>query len=362
MMKISIIGSVGVPACYGGFESLAENLVRFNQENGQLYDLVVYCSASRYQNKHEFFLGAKLKYINLNANGISSIFYDIFSLFLAIKDKSDAILMLGVSGALVLPFVRLLSPVRIITNIDGLEWKRQKWSALARWLLRFSEAVAVFSSHVVVADNAGIAKYVEKIYGRSCNVIAYGGDHATSHVAKSYTGVLLPRQYALALCRIEPENNVTMILEAFSLQNKLNLVFIGNWQDNVFSRDLFKRFQSFPNIHLINPIYDLGILRALRSNAILYIHGHSAGGTNPSLVEMMHFGITIFAYDCIYNRYTTDSKAIFFKDTGELQKLAQDFYLEDWGRIGVDLKNIALRKYRWEVIGREYFKIMFSKK
>lgn len=358
MSKVAVVGTVGIPASYGGFETLVENLARYHQVNELPGQLVVYCSAKSYPERPSFFLGAELRYLRLNANGVSSVFYDIVSLFSAIRQRSDVILLLGVSGAVVLPLLRMISSTRIVTNIDGVEWKREKWNGLARWFLRLSERVAVRFSHTVVADNGGIARHVVETYGRDCEVVAYGGDHAVAAQAQPYTGAALPARYAFALCRIEPENNVAMILEAFTLQSELPLVFVGNWNNSAYGETLKQRYGDLQHFHLLDPIYDPGVLRTLRGNAALYVHGHSAGGTNPSLVEMMHFGLPVLAYDCEFNRFTTENAAIFFKTPAGLCESLDSLDVEQGQRIGEEMRRIAQTRYTWDAIGAEYFRLL----
>lgn len=361
MKKIAIIGTVGVPAKYGGFETLAENLAKFHQAKELDQDLTIYCSAKSFYARPDFYLDAKLEYINLNANGISSIPYDIASLLSAVRQRCGVILLLGVSGAIAIPLIRIFSRARIVTNIDGIEWKRDKWKGLSRWFLRFSEWVAVRFSHEVVADNAGIAEHVNQLYRHDCHVIAYGGDHALQAPMKPFEGKNLPSRYALALCRIEPENNVAMILEAFSKCSEIPLVFVGNWNNSTFGRGLKRYYADSQHIHLLDPIYDIGVLRTLRSNAAIYVHGHSAGGTNPSLVEMMHFGLPILAYDCIFNRCTTEEKALFFKDAAALRNALKIVNTGESSRIGADMYLIAQSRYTWDAVGRAYFEILLGK-
>jgi glycosyltransferase involved in cell wall biosynthesis len=359
MTTIAILGTVGVPANYGGFETLAENLTRYHEASGLPAKLVVYCSAKSYPEKLESYLGAELRYINLNANGVSSILYDIVSLFSAVRKGADVILLLGVSGAVALPIVRLLSRARIVTNIDGIEWKREKWKGLPKWFLRFSEYIAVRFSHEVIADNGGIAKHVVDSYGHKCHVIAYGGDHAVLANPTPFSERPLPSQYALSLCRIEPENNVAMILEAFAGRADTTLVFVGNWKNSAYGQSLLQRYGAFLNLHLLDPIYDIGVLSTIRGKAACYIHGHSAGGTNPSLVEMMHFGKPVLAYDCIFNRYTTSEKALFFKTADELQYVVDTLTPDISESVGADMQRIANERYTWDLIGKQYFEILY---
>ncbi len=342
-MKLAIIGTVGVPACYGGFETLVENLL---DDNAHDKDITVYCSSKSYSEKSSQYKNANLCYIPLNANGAQSIPYDIWSLCHAVYKGSDNILLLGVSGAICLPFIRLFSKVKIITNIDGLEWKRAKWNTLVKTFLKYSEKLAVKYSDVVVADNKAIADYVKSEYGVESKVIAYGGDHAiTTDLNLSDDG------YALALCRIEPENNVELILDAFSQTDK-KLTFIGNWDKSDFGCVMKAKYQQFDNINIVDPIYDVKTLFDIREKCSFYVHGHSAGGTNPSLVEMMHFAKVVYAFDCNYNRASTEDKAQFFVDSHELIDLVTGTLSSDNAK---HMKEIAERRYTWDIVKQQYF-------
>jgi hypothetical protein len=135
----------------------------------------VFCSAKLYQKRQNEYLGARLKYINLQANGMSSILYDLIGMLLSLR--SDVMLILGVSGSIFLPFVRLLYRGKIITNIDGIEWKRNKWSKFARFILHISERMAVKFSNIIIGDNQGIIEYIAKEYNKNAVLIEYGADH-----------------------------------------------------------------------------------------------------------------------------------------------------------------------------------------
>ena len=355
--SIAILGTVGVPSNYGGFETLAENLVRYHKAHNLSEKLTVCCSSKAYSEEEESYLSARLQYLPLQANGVSSFLYDLLGLLSAVWRRDDVLLQLGVSGALALPLIRLISRARILINVDGIEWKREKWNGLARLILRASEWAAVRFSHEVIADNQAIADYVSVTYGSDCHVIAYGGDHALRDANEVEAPAYLPHNYALALCRIEPENNVHVILEALEGLN-MPLVFVGNWDNSKYGRELKARFSDSPNIFLLDPIYDPDLLYAVRERASIYLHGHSAGGTNPSLVEMMHFGVPILAHACSFNRHSTEGKACYFESSGELIEQLRNLTPEDARRIGVNMREIAQHKYNWDQIGRAYFELL----
>lgn len=356
--RMVILGTVGVPANYGGFETLVENLVRYHSSHVEKEDLTVYCSATSYPQRSSHYLSARLKYLPLNANGVQSIPYDILSLFSAVWKRSDVILLLGVSGAVVLPIIRLLSSGKIVTNIDGIEWRRDKWQGMAKWFLRLSEKMAVRFSHEVISDNDAIAGYVKYTYGIESHVIAYGGDHAVTVHSVPISEYELPEKYGFSVCRIEPENNVHLLLEAFSAIDDRDLVLVGNWNNSDYGKQLREQYSNFTNLFLLDPIYDLGKLKTLRAGASAYLHGHSAGGTNPSLVEAMHFGVPIIAFDCDFNRSTTEDRALFFSDVKSLQHQIAELDAAKAEKIGLDMVEIAQRRYTWDKVAEQYFSLM----
>lgn len=355
MIKVAIIGTQGVPAQYGGFETLVENLIGKHSSDAVEYTVV--CSSKDLQADISVYKKARLLYVPLHANGIQSIPYDIVSMCKVMKGY-DVVLILGVSGCIFLPFFKMFSKSRIIVNIDGLEHKRDKWGSFARWFLRSSEKIAVRYADVVVSDNKGIQNYVTEIYGKSSALIAYGGDHVIRDVPESEQGEILQKyglyqdSYAMTVCRIEPENNCHIILEAFVESDK-TLVFIGNWSKSEYGRSMKSKYSGFANIKLFDAIYDLNILFTLRHNCFAYIHGHSAGGTNPSLVEAMFFGKPIIAYNVIYNKATTFDKASYFSSSIDLRAILSSGTLCN----GKELQHLAYGNYKWEQIVLQYEKL-----
>ncbi len=349
--QVAVIGTVGVPANYGGFETLVENIL--GENSSEAIDYTVFCSSKSYNQILKSYKGAQLIYIGLKANGVQSTLYDIMSM-MRTSNKYDVALVLGVSGCIFLPVFRLWFKNRLVVNIDGLEHRRAKWGRVAKWFLKKSEAMAVKYADVVIADNKGIQDYVKDIYGKEAVLIAYGGDHALRIVNQEKTDRVLqeygvkPGEYAITVCRIEPENNCHIVLEAFSKSDK-KLVYIGNWDRSEYGKMLKEKYSSFENIKIHNPEYDLDVLYVLRSNAAKYVHGHSAGGTNPSLVEAMFLGKTIIAYDVVYNRATTEEQAFYFKDANELLQL-----LSVKESNGEQMKRIAEERYSWKKIAAQY--------
>jgi glycosyltransferase involved in cell wall biosynthesis len=353
--KFAIIGTVGLPAKYGGFETLAEHLV---DEMSNQFDISVYCSKKKYPkvSRPAKYKGAKLIYLPFDANGLQSIIYDSISILHALF-FADVLMILGVSGGFMLPFVKIFTKKKIIISIDGIEWKRKKWSKLAKWYLWAAEWVAVKFSHADISDNESIQDYTAIRYKTLSNIIEYGADHTMQVKAEpedkqKYPFISMP--YAFKVCRIEPENNIHVVLEAFSKLPQHTLVMVGNWKNGEYGIELHKQYQAFSNIILLGPIYNQRELDLLRSNCLVYVHGHSAGGTNPSLVEAMYLGLPVIAYSVTYNKTTTENQAFYFKNADELTTIIANTRLAAYKEKAAILKEIALRRYTWKVIADKY--------
>lgn len=352
MTKVAIVSIQGLPACYGGFESLAENLVGENCSGSISY--TVFCSSKEMPSRQSFHGSARLRYLPFSSHGAGSVIYDTVAFALSIR-RYDVVLVLGATGGLFFPLIKIFAKARVILNVDGIEHRRDKWSLPTRMFLAVSERMAVFAADVIISDNAGIGKYVQDHYGRDAIHIAYGGDQALRDVSQEDQVLTLEKygvkdkDYALSICRIEPENNCHMTLEAFS-KNGMELVFVGNWEKSSYGRKLKARYSSFRNIHIVNALYNLDELYALRNNMTVYVHGHSVGGTNPSLVEAMFFGRRILAYDVIYNRSTTGALAQYYSSADELAEAA----LNGSNESGILISEFAQKHYTWRRIVSKY--------
>ena len=373
MTTVAIIGSKGIPARYGGFETLAESLVK--HLTGK-HEFIVYCSAPAYSSHRSGYLGASLVYLPLNANGVQSIPYDIWSMIDASR-KADVLLVLGVSGCIFLPILKLFSKKAVIVHLDGIDWQRRKWGWLARNFLRLSESIAARFADKLIADNTGIQEYIYKHHGKDSEFIAYGGDNAVSdlpvkpdnnlsvvslHKTADDSGesVVAPDvgEYVVAVCRIEPENNIHLILDAFSQLESLSLVFVGNWQANEYGGKLRKKYANVKNIRMVDPVYQPEKLFNIRNNALLYVHGHSAGGTNPSLVEAMYQGLPVLAYDVIFNRATTHNKALYFRNADELLSQLRNIDQDQLRKMSDTMLEISRDHYTWSIICDDYHQLI----
>lgn len=210
---------------------------------------------------------------------------------------------------------------------------------------------------VCISDNQGIKDYAYKVYRRDSELIEYGGDNAfpvedNEKLWNKYG--LIKGQYCFKVARVEPENNIEMILQAFAQLPEEKLVLVGNWSRSEFGKRMKTEYSAYKNIMMLNPIYDALEINLLRSNCKIYIHGHSAGGTNPSLVEAMNLHLPIITYGVVYNRETTENQALYFEDAESLIYCIRSFGEKRRKAVADAMYAIARRRYLWSIICMKY--------
>ncbi len=360
MKKIAIIGTNGLPGNYGGWDQLVKHLTTNLSDD---FEFIVYTSSVGVKDKLRDYQGVKLQYIPFKANGIQSIPYDIWSLFHA-AFTCNVLFICGTSGCIALPLIKLINK-SIVLNPDGQEWKRGKWNKAVQWFLKLSESIGVQFAKNVIADNKKIQEYIVEEYHKDSELIEYGGDQVLkvpmSEETKGKYNIQL-QSYAFKVCRIEPENNIHLIIDAFSKMPNFPLILIGNWNNSDYGKKLREENRKYKNLKLLDPIYEQTTLDELRSNCKVYVHGHSVGGTNPSLVEAMNLSLCIVAYGVDYNRETTENQALYFQNKEELLSLLQQI---ETGEIEVSeyqnrMEMIAERRYLWRIITDKYRKIFLQ--
>ena len=213
----------------------------------------------------------------------------------------------------------------------------------------------------MIADNQGLVDYISNEYESSAKLIAYGGDQhqKTNQDDSIFDEYSLPSSFDFAMARAQSDNQLELILKTYSL-SKFNLVFVSNWNSSVFGEELYKTFNRFSNLFLLNPIYDSAKIKSLHSRTRLYIHGHSAGGTNPVLVEAMWSGLAIAAYDVVFNRHTTREYGFYFKDSKGLLKIISDLPSSEMEKSRRQLFEIAKKEYSWDKIRSAYEAALIS--
>lgn len=357
--SLAIVGIVGLPAKYGGFETLVEN---FTRGNSNYSNITVYCENTKSKERLKEYNNCRLRYLPFKANGIQSIIYDSIAIILS-WFKYDSILILGTPGSIVLPFLRFFKKTHTVINFGGLEWQRDKWNLLARLYLKFSERVAVKHATIVVADNQHFCNYIKSNYNTYSSLIEYGGDHAikmkiTDGAINKYK--FLKLKYDISISRAQPDNNLHLVLDAYSKVPSRNIVLISNYNKFSYGRQLKEEYRSSNNIYLLDAIYDINVLNTLRSNAELYIHSHTYCGTAPSLVEAMNLELPVVSYKTETNLYTTEESALYFSNVEELIDILRKIQDSKLTEVRRKMYEIALRRYNWPRISSLYNKLLIK--
>ncbi len=325
-MKIAILGTKGVPNNYGGFEQFAEYLsVRLAAKG---HDVTVYNPSFHPYSSTEF-RGVKIQKIfnpEKWMGGAANFIYDHLCLRHALQGGFDIIYEAGYHS-MALSYkvcgVRALRRPVILTNMDGIEWKRSKWSGPVRGLIRKLEKIAVRESPYLVSDNPGIRDYYLKEFKRDSFFIPYGADPVYTFDPGYLSKYgLVPGEYLMLIARMEPENNIEMILKGHVASgNKMPFLVIGGYT-NQFGKLMHEKFSS--SVKFLGGIYDKRELDALRHYSKAYLHGHSVGGTNPSLLEAMANKCLIMAHGNDFNRGVLGEDAVYFSTQEDLTEKFMD--------------------------------------
>lgn len=348
--RVAFIGAAGIPNRYGGFEAFLEHCAPAIAQ--QVKSVTVTCDRALYHDDHSAeYKGVRRMFIGIRANGVSSILHDAIA-FLRVFPHSTHIIILGVSGGLWFPLFRLLCDIgnrRLIVNVDGVEWQRGKFSWPRKTALWLFDASAQIFAHRVVIDNAHLRHFIFQPFLRKTHCITYPGDHV-----RRLPTVTPKKGTALTICRIEPENNIEMLIEG-ALRSSLNrYTVIGNWDHSEYGRLLIDRHSDNPRLVLLDAVYDQEVLSRHREACGIYIHGHSVGGTNPSLVEMLFYDCDLLCYDVPFHHETTDNCARFFSNPAQLADLIDSPVVA-----GFDRRSLRQR-YTRHSIAAEYINAMLT--
>lgn len=361
-LKVHIVGTHGVPAKYGGFETLADFLCQ-NLNND--FDITVYCNAHKYPNRDASYHGAKLKYLNIEANGFKGIFYDLITYCIALL-KADVILYLSPVGSGFMTPLKYITGKKVIVNHGGLnEWEREKLNGLQKMWAKFNHKIAAKFSDINIADNNLYRESLKKCFNAESVIVRYGGDHVKriaindARFSIKYPFVQNER-YAVSVSRAQLDNNIHIVLEAFESFSEFKIVIVSNWNISVYGRELKEKYLNHPNMILLDAIYDKDELDYIRGNGYVYIHSHSRCGTAPSLVEAMNLGNSIISFDVPTNRETTKNISYFFTDSNSLLIQLNNLNSIKISKNRLEMKQIASKEYSWSVISNQYKELIQS--
>ena len=382
MQHVFIIGSRGLPAQYGGFETFVDQLVSHQVSSDIQYHVACLSNDQAYQ--HFDYKGVDCYTIKAPKLGPARVIaYDMMAINYALKlikkqgIEQPIFYVLGNTiGAFVAPFARKIHKMggRFYINPDGLEWKRAKWAKPIQAYLKYSEKIMTRHADLVISDNPGIESYIKEAYPWSkTTYIAYGTDLSPTSLNSQdrkarefyHKWQTQEKNYYLILGRFVPENNYeTAIREFMTSSTKRDLVIICNQEGNPYFEELRARtgFDQDPRVKFVGTVYDQNFLKYIRKGAFAYIHGHEVGGTNPGLLEALAQTDLNLVLGVSFNQTVAKDTAQYWtKETGNLAHLIDQVdSLEDVSEWGQRAKANMKQNFTWEKIVGEYEELFLS--
>jgi len=369
-LRIAIIGARGINN-YGGFETMVGELAPKLVGKGY----VVYCSCEKSRNgeRLEDYKGVKLIYfpikppVNYTLRKIFEFIYDIYFI-IKCSLRCDIVYVLGLFGGIFLFIPRLFGKVSIV-NVDGIEWKRSKFNIVEKNLIRIFFILSTISASFIIIDNKCLKNYINPRYHKKVIYVPYGAspreyipwdENKLIHYFKKEDALKISQEkFWLVVARLEPENNIHIIIDGFiKAKTHLPLVIIGDFTSNKYRDEVYKMItdSESDNIILLGSVYNMEILDMLRQNCFVYVHGHSAGGTNPALLETMIMKNIIIAHDNEFNREVCGDFALYFKDADDLKNKIDliennpEYYL----KLKDEVYDRARKEYSWDKVVDKY--------
>jgi len=357
-MRIAMLGTRGIPAQYGGFETAVEEIGVRLVERG--HQVLVYSRNGRTNNRIRHYRGIEV--CNLPAvrrSSLETLSHTALSTIhcLAVA-RPDVGFVFNTANS---PYARLLESFGIptATHIDGLEWQRSKWAGAGAMYFRWAEALAASSRSEIISDASAIAKYVMQRYARSSKVISYGAPLVEADSAQLGTVGLTQGGYHLVVARFEPENHVREIVEAYSSCRTLMkpLIIVGSAPySSRYVQAVHAVAHNDTRVRFLGAVWDQSLLDALYAGALTYIHGHSVGGTNPSLLRAMGAAAPVVADDNEFNREVAGRWASYYSSASDLQEALaiNECSPKPVKMHALDARIEILQRYNWRDVATQY--------
>lgn len=360
-LKIGILGTRGIPNRYGGFEECAEKLALGLVLKG--HQVTVY-NSSHHEYQGSVWNGVRIIHCKDPEDKLGTagqFLYDLACINDARKRGFDIVLQLGYTSSSVWWWRWPKDAVNLV-NMDGLEWKRSKYSGKVQTFLKRAEAWAAKHGDGLIADSVGIQQYLQEMYGLPSTFIPYGAalyEHPDANVLSRYE--LTMSAYHLVIARLEPENNIETVIQGYiQSEDERPLVIIGN-TGNAFGTRMRELYGNHKGIRFLGAIYDAAVINALRYYAHLYYHGHSVGGTNPSLLEAMACRARIVAHQNVFNAAILVDEAFYFSQMEDIaviiRKAGPKEQQLNW--LEANVQKIKAQ-YNWPAVVDAYEKVMLE--
>lgn len=354
-MRIAMIGTRGVPARYGGFETCIEEIGYRLTDRG--HDVVVYCrGGSGDETRLPSYRGMKLIHLPaLKRRSLETLSHTALSVAHLLRHRTDVAIVFNAANAPFLPLVRLRG-IPVATHVDGLEWQRAKWGRSGKRYYRVVESLSVRWSEALIADAVGIKDYYASEFGAEADLISYGAPVLSKVGSERLAELSLTAgEYHLVVARFEPENHVDVIVEGYAKSNAdYPLVVVGSAP---YADEHTKRIKSLGDsrVRFLGGVWDQELLDQLYAGSTTYLHGHSVGGTNPSLLRAIGAGAATIAFDVSFNREVLGDSGEFFADVEAVTRLVErsESNLTDTQARGLRARTRAA-KYNWEEVASSY--------
>lgn len=360
-MRIAILGTRGVPARYGGFETAAEEIGIRLADWG--HEVVVYCRNPG-QTQHEY---RGMTLVNLPAvrvKAIETISHTGLSTVHAIlRSKPDVVFLFNAANA---PYISLFraAGIPVAIHVDGLEWRRAKWGRRGSAYYRWAEERSTRWAQAVIADSRGIVDHLMTEHGVLATYIPYGAPAVVPNPRRLLEIELEPRSYHLAVARFEPENHLCEIVSGYvSSSCRMPLVLVGDVAyGDAYRKEIVRSAQGDPRVRFLGSIWDQGLLDALYSGAASYLHGHSVGGTNPSLLRAMGAGAPVIANAVAFNREVAAENGRYFSTADDVARECEAVELDPETALarGWAGRTDVSERYQWEAVTDQYEKLAHS--
>lgn len=359
---LRILGTRGVPAAHGGFETFAEHLALYLVQRG--WRVIVYCqedgSGATWEDQWQ---GVERVHIPVARSGpAGTIVFDWHATRHAARHR-DLCLTLGYNTAAFCALLRLKGVPNLI-NMDGIEWSRAKWGPVAKTWFWLNDWAGCWLGNHLVADHPEIKVHLQtRVRGSKITTIPYGADEVLAAPEAPVRALgLTPGRYLSVIARPEPENSLLEIVEGFSRQLRgIELAVLGRYdEDQPYHRAV--KAAAGPEVRFLGAIYDKQVVQALRFHSLAYVHGHQVGGTNPSLVEALGAGNAVIAHDNRFNRWVAGPGAAFFDNASSFAALVENIISNNEMRVGMSQGSSEQfnNKFRWGSVLDQYARLLES--
>lgn len=362
MKKINILGIRGVPAQHGGFETFAERLAIYLTKNGWCVN--VYCQVNNLDcAESDEWNGIRRTNIYSKGDGAASTVVFDFKTSLKCRNEDGVQLLLGYNTA-IFNIIQRLSKQPLVINMDGIEWKRDKWGIVAKTWFWMNEKLGSYIGNHLIADHPEIKSHLSRnVHQEKITMIPYGADDISgADVSLLDKYEVQPGSYSVVIARPEPENSILEMVQAFSSKPRHHkLVVLGNFKkDNPYHEKVKSVASS--EVLFVGAIYDHAVVSALRFFSRLYLHGHRVGGTNPSLVEAMGAGCAVLAHNNKFNKWVAGAGGAYFDDTEHCSLLMDKLFSDDEFVSALKKQSKAryYEKFTWDQVLQQYEELLLS--